>query len=171
MPGNPITDAELAEIRRHNAAGLSLGATARAIGRPISTVRDAAKRAGLAWDRSKTAAAVAAATVDYAARRAVIQQRYLDIAEELQQRATAKAEHATPAGADGEIRRWTTDRPEPREVADLLRAATAATAAELRLADYRAKDSHQDAADIVLSFDVAVRNAYAAQQPDADAGT
>jgi uncharacterized protein YkwD len=132
-------------------------------------VRDAAKRAGLEWDRSKTAAAVAAQTVDYAARRAVIQQRYLEIAEELQQRAVAEAEHAQPAGADGEVRRWLTRRPEPREVADLMRAATAATNAELRLADYRSRDNHDDAGEIVLAFDVAVRRAYAEQQPNADA--
>lgn len=163
--GKPITDAELDEIRRHHAAGMSLGATARAVGRAVSTVRDATKRAGLEWDRSKTAAAVAAHTADYAARRAAIQQRYLDIAEELQRRALSAAQHAQPAGADGEVRRWTTERPEPREVADLLRAATAATNAELRLADYHSRDGGEDAKRIVLEFGLAVR---AAQLPGDD---
>lgn len=170
MRGRPLSDEELATIRRMHGEGASLTAIARHLGRHASTVSLACKRAGLSFDRSKTAAAVAAAQVDFAARRAAIQQRYLDIAEELQQRATAAAPHAQPAGADGRIRRWTTDRPEPREVADLLRAATAATAAELRLADYRARDSHDDARDIVLAFDVAVRGAYTAQQqPEPDA--
>lgn len=170
MPHQPLSDAEMATIRRMHADGASLRAIARETGRHVTTVSRWCRREGLSFDRSQTAAATAATAVDFAARRAVIQQRYLDIADELQQRATARAEHATPAGADGAIRRWTTDRPEPREIADLLRAATAATNAELRLADYRARDSHDDARDIVLAFDVAVRGAYTAQQqPEPDA--
>lgn len=166
----PLSDAEIAEIRRLHGEGSSANGIARQLGRAPSTVTRACERLGLSFDRSQTAAAVAAHQVDFAARRAVIQRRYLDIADELQQRATAVAPHAQPAGADGEVRRWTTERPEPREVADLLRAATAATNAELRLADYRAKGSHDDARDIVLAFDVAVRGAYAAQQqPEPDA--
>ncbi|QOR55786.1 MAG: hypothetical protein YHS30scaffold324_18 [Catenulispora phage 69_17] len=169
MAGNPITEAEVEQIRRHHAAGLSLNATAKALGRPVTTVRRAALKAGLSWDRTRTEAAVKAAALDFAARRVLIQQRYLEIAEELQLRAVAEAEHAQPAGADGEVRRWKTKRPEPREVADLLRAATAATNAELRLADYKQRDNHDDAAEIVLSFDVAVRQAYAEQQAEPDA--
>lgn len=159
MQRRPLSDDECASIRRLHGEGLALRAIAREVGRAPSTVARFCEREGLSFDRSQTAAAVAAVQVDFAARRAAIQQRYLDIADELQQRATARAEHATPAGADGAIRRWTTDRPEPREVADLLRAATAATNAELRLADYRARGSHDDARDVVLQFALAVRNA------------
>lgn len=170
MQRRPLSDDECASIRRLHGEGLALRAVAREVGRAPSTVARFCEREGLTFDRAQTAAAVAAVQVDFAARRAVIQQRYLDIAEELQQRAVTAAPHAQPAGADGEVRRWVTDRPEPREVADLLRAATAATNAELRLADYRARDSHDDARDIVLAFDVAVRGAYTAQQqPEPDA--
>jgi hypothetical protein len=169
MPQQPLSDAETATIRRMHADGASLRAIARETGRHVTTVSRWCKREGLKFDRARTAAATAAASVDFAARRAVIQQRYLDIADELQQRATAAAPHAQPAGADGEVRRWTTERPEPREVADLLRAATAATNAELRLADYRARDSHEDAGEIVLAFDVAVKRAYVDHQADPDA--
>lgn len=166
----PLSDAEIATVRRLHGTGASANAIARELGRSPSTITRLCRREGLSFDRAQTAAAVAAHQVDFAARRAVIQQRYLDIAEELQQRAISVADHAQPAGADGDVRRWRTDRPEPREVADLLRAATAATTAELRLADYRARDSHDDARDIVLAFDVAVRGAYTAQQQP-DAGT
>lgn len=166
----PLSDAEIAKVRRLHSGGASAGAIAKELGRAPSTVTRLCGRLGLSLDRSQTAAAVAAHKVDFAARRTEQQQRYLAIVDELQQRATAEAKHAIPAGADGEVRRWKTDRPEPREVADLLRAATAATNAELRLADYRSKDNHQDAADIVLAFDVAVRKAYVAeQQSDSDA--
>jgi hypothetical protein len=155
----PVSDAEIGEIRRLHADGRSANAIGRELGRSATTITRVCKRLGLSFDRSQVAEANQARAVDFAARRAVIQQRYLDIAEELQQRAVSTADHAQPAGADGAIRRWTTERPEPREVADLLRAATAATAAELRLADYRARDSHDDARDVVLQFALAVRNA------------
>ena len=170
MPGNPITADEVEQIRRHHADGLSLNATAKALGRPVTTVRRAALKAGLSWDRSRTAAAVAAAAMDAAARRVAQQQRYLDLVDEIQQRMAAEYEHAQPAGSDGKVRRWKTARPPARDLADLMRAATAASGAELRLADYRSRDSHEDAGEIVLAFDVAVRKAYAEhQQPAADA--
>jgi len=165
----PLSDAEIAKVRRLHGGGASAGAIAKELGRATSTITRACGRLGLSFDRSQTAAAVAAHKVDFASRRAEQQQRYLAIVDELQQRAVSTADHAQPAGADGDVRRWRTERPEPREVADLLRAATAATNAELRLADYRSKDSHDDARDIVLAFDVAVRGAYTAQQPDAGA--
>lgn len=170
MASKPITAEEVDQIRRHHADGLSLNATAKALGRPLTTVRRAAMKAGLSWDRTRTAAAVAAQKVDFAARRATQQQRYLELVDEIQQRMASEYEHAQPAGAEGNVQRWTTKRPPARDLADLMRAATAASGAELRLADYRSRDSHEDAGEIVLAFDVAVRKAYAEhQQPAADA--
>lgn len=157
MAGKPITADELEQIRRHHAAGLSLNATAKAVGRPLSTVRRAAVKAGLSWDRSRTAAAVAAHAVDFAARRAAQQQRYLALVDEIQDRMAAEYEHAQPAGADGAVRRWTTERPPARDMADLMRAATAASNTEVRLADYRARDGGEDARNVVLEFGIAVR--------------
>jgi len=170
MAGRPITAEEVEQIRQHHAAGLSLNATAKALGRPLTSVRRAAMKAGLSWDRTRTAAAVAAQKVDFAARRAAQQQRYLELVDEIQQRMAAEYEHAQPAGSEGKVQRWKTTRPPARDLADLMRAATAASGAELRLADYRSRDNHDDAGEIVLAFDVAVRRAYAEQQqPEPDA--
>lgn len=169
LPGNPITDAELGEIRRRNAAGESLGATARAIGRPISTVRDAAKRAGLSWDRSKTAAAVKAHTVDMAKRRNALAEQLLADAERIREQLWKPTTVYNFGGKDNDYN----EREFPEAPADvkrtLMQTATTAVNAHLRLVDYAARDSHDDARDIVLSFDVAVRDAYSAQQPAPDA--
>lgn len=58
----PMTDAELEQVRRDHAAGKSLTATARDLGRSKSTVRQAGMRMGLSWstgnDRTAAASAV-----------------------------------------------------------------------------------------------------------------
>lgn len=163
MPGRPITDGELAEIRRHHAEGMSLGATARAVGRAISTVRDAARREGLAWDRSKTAAAVAAHTVDMAARRTELAENLLSDAERVREQLWARTVVYNFGGKDNDYN----EREFPEAPADikrtLMQTATTAVNAHLRLVDYAARDSHDEARDIVLQFGLAVR---AAQLPD-----
>ena len=159
--GVPLDPELIERIRGLATAGKGREAIVRELGVSRGSVDKYAPPGS--FDRTATAAAVKAQQIDAAARRAAQQQRYLDIVDELQERAVAEYEHAQPAGADGEIRRWTTVRPPARETADLMRAATAASNAELRLADYKARDNHDDAREVVLSFGLAVRSA---QLPD-----
>lgn len=149
---------KIAEIRRLVADGLGRNEVARRVGCAISTVTRYSPPGS--FDRAATAAAVKARQIDMAARRAEQQRRYLDIVDELQERLVEEYEHAQPAGADGDVRRWKTKRPPARESADLMRAASAATAADLRLADYKDRGSGADEArEIVLQFGIAVRAA------------
>jgi len=169
MPGKPITDAELDEIRRLHAAGLSLGKTARAVGRPITTVRDAAKRAGLAWDRSKTAAAVAAHQVDMAARRTALAENLLADAERIREQLWTPTTVYNFGGKDNDYN----EREFPEAPADikrtLMQTATAAVNAHLRLVDHASSNNHEDAKNIVLQFGLAVRGAQLPDEPPADA--
>ena len=164
----PVSDQEIAQIRRLHAAGSSANAIARELGRSPGTITRVCRRIGLTFDRSQTAAANAAAAVDFAARRAEQQREYLEIVDDYQGRLRSEYEHAQPAGAEGKVRRWKTSRPPAREAADLMRVASQATAAELRLADYKARDSHDDAREVVLQFGLAVRSAQLPDDEPAD---
>lgn len=170
MPGKPITDAEVDEIRRHHAAGLSLGKTARAVGRPISTVRDAAKRAGLTWDRSKTAAAVAAHQMDMAARRAALAENLLADAERIREQLWTPTTVYNFGGKDNDYN----EREFPEAPADvkrtLMQTATTAVTAHLRLVDHGVREDPDAAKNIVLEFGLQVRAAeLPGDEPAADA--
>lgn len=112
---------------------MSVAAIAKQVGCSRSTVGRYAPPGS--FDRTRTKAATEAAVADAAARRAIHRQRYLDLVDELQERAASKYEHTAIGGVDAELRRWTTDRPPARETADLVRAAQIASMTELRLAE------------------------------------
>jgi hypothetical protein len=149
MPRGVPLDPELVErIRQLADSGMSRDGIARELGVSRWSV-DKYSPPG-SFNRAATAAAVKAHQVDCAARRAVQRQRYLDIVDELQDRATAGYEHAQPAGAEGTVRRWTTSRPPARETSDLVKACTAASLAELKLAEHASAQS-PDAARSMLA--------------------
>ncbi len=70
-----------ARVRDLHAQNLSRNAIAREIGCSPSTVSSHAKALGLSFDRSATAQATAAKTIDLAARRARLVERMMDMAE------------------------------------------------------------------------------------------
>ncbi len=76
------TDAKRARLRELHARELSARAIAAELGVSASTVSRWAKDDGLKFDRAQTAQAVAAQTVDLAARRARLVERMMDLAEE-----------------------------------------------------------------------------------------
>jgi hypothetical protein len=104
------------------------------------------------FDRAATAEAVRTQQIDAAARRAVQRQRYLDIVDELQDRATTAYDHAQPAGAEGVVQRWATKRPPARETSELVKAATAASLAELRLAEHASAQSPEVARSMLAKL-------------------
>lgn len=78
----PWTDDDDQRMVDLHAAGYTLTAIAKELGRSTDTIHKYSKRAGLSWDRSKTAAATEAKKIDVAARRVALEERYL--AEALQ---------------------------------------------------------------------------------------
>lgn len=162
MPRRKITDAELGKLKRYNAEGLSLNASARALARPVSTVRDAAVRLGLSWDRTKTAVAVAAAQTDMAARRAALAQDLLADAERIREQMWQSTTVYSFGGKENDYSEHAFNEAPADIKRTLMQTATTALTAHLRLVDHAAKDSHDDARDVVLQFGIAVR---AAQLP------
>lgn len=152
MPGRPVTSEEIAEIRRHNAAGDSLGATARALGRPVSTVVRVAKREGLSWDRSKTAKAVAAHTVDMAARRAQLAQDLLDDARRLREQLWQPTTVFNFGGKDNTYNERELDEAPADIKRTLMQASTTALTAHLRLVDHDSDGGLGEARSVLDGF-------------------
>lgn len=142
---------KIAEIRRLAAEGVSAYRIAKQIPCSPASVQKYAPPGS--FDRTQTAAAAQAHHADASARRAAQRMKYLDIVDDLQQRALAEYEMTQVGGVDGEVRRWTTVKPPARETSDLVRAAAAATAAELRIAD---RDDDGNLAQAVSLLDALV---------------
>lgn len=87
--GRAWTAAEDRELTKLHAAGLSLHAIAKQMGRPKSVVSKYAAALRLDWDRTGTAAATVAVQVDNRARRALAVSRMYDRIEHLQDRLEA----------------------------------------------------------------------------------
>lgn len=162
MPrGTPLAEETIASIKRLAGEGKSVLAISRELGCARSTVEKYAPPGS--FDRSQTEVAVAAAKFDAAARRAAIRQQFLEVAGEFLERARGEYDMAQPAGSDGEVRHWTMPKPPARDAADFVRAAAAASAAELRIAE-RDGDGNEDAREAIISFGDAVRAAAAARR-------
>jgi hypothetical protein len=157
MRGRPVSDDEIATIRRMHGDGATLGAIARELGR--------AARMGLTFDRKQTAAANAAASVDMAARRNALATNLLADAERIREQLWAPTTVYNFGGKDNNYN----ERVFPEAPADvkrtLMQTATTAVNAHLRLVDYAARDSHDEARDVVLQFALAVRNAELPDDP------
>lgn len=169
MPRRKFTDAELRKLKKLHAEGLSLNACARALRRPVSTVRDNAVKLGLSWDRSKTAAAVAAAQTDMAARRAALAESLLQDAERIREQMWTSTTVYNFGGKDNDYNEKTFEQAPADIKRTLMQTASTALTAHLRLVDHAAKDSHDDARDVVLQFGIAVRGAQLpGDEPPAD---
>jgi IS30 family transposase len=165
MRGRPVSDDEIATIRRMHGDGATLGAIARELGRAAQTVSQVCKRMGLTFDRKQTAAANAAASVDMAARRNALATNLLADAERIREQLWAPTTVYNFGGKDNNYN----ERVFPEAPADvkrtLMQTATTAVNAHLRLVDYAARDSHDEARDVVLQFALAVRNAELPDDP------
>lgn len=165
MRGRPVGDDEIATIRRMHAAGSSLGGIARELGRAPQTVSQVCKRIGLTFDRKQTAAANQAVSVDMAARRNALAENLLADAERIRAQLWSETTVYNFGGKDNDYN----ERTFPEAPADikrtLMQTATTAVNAHLRLVDYAARDSHDDARDVVLQFALAVRNAELPDDP------
>lgn len=130
------TAAEDRQVTELHAAGLSLHAIAKKMGRPKSVVSTHAADLGLNWDRSGTAAATLAVQIDNRARRAMVISRMYDRIEHLQDRLEAPTFRAVLRGIDGDAPTDldfvpTTDE---RNLADTI-ARYAVTAGRMEAAD------------------------------------
>jgi shikimate 5-dehydrogenase len=125
----PVSDDEIAQIRRMNADGHSLRDVARTLGR-ISRV---GAKEGLTWARTgHTAAATAAASADNKARRVSIVARLYDQAEALLDRLEATEYTFTATTGQG-IETITLAEPPAQEVKALVQSISSAAASAAKL--------------------------------------
>lgn len=91
MAATPMTDTELEQVRKDHAAGKSLTACARDLGRSKSTVRRAGLRMGLSWGAAseQTAAASAVRQASNRDRRQALVSRMYGRAEKIMDRLEA----------------------------------------------------------------------------------
>jgi IS30 family transposase len=80
---DPVSEDELAEIRRLHAEGKGRNEIARTIGRSLRTISVHAGRMGLTFDRTATEAATEARKADLAERRAILAEALQGDAERL----------------------------------------------------------------------------------------
>lgn len=150
--GKPITDAELEAIRLHHAAGLSLSGTAKLIGRAVSSTRLASVRLGLSWERSKTAAATAAAQTDMAAQRAQLAADLLQDAKRLREQMWQPAVVFAFGGRDGDYSEHRVTEPPAADKRTLMQASQAALTAHLRLVDHDSDGGVAEARSVLDGF-------------------
>ena len=100
--GRAWTATEDRELTKLHAAGLSLHAIAKKMGRPKSVVSKYAAALRLDWDRTGTAAATVAVQVNNRARRALAVSRMYDRIEHLQDRLEAPTFRSVLRGLEGD---------------------------------------------------------------------
>lgn len=138
----PLSDDEIAQIKRMNADGHSLRDVARTLGRAHSTISRVGARESLTWARTgHTAAATAAASADNRARRVAIVGRLYAQVESLLDRLEAD-EYAFTATTVNGVETVTLPEAPAQEVKALVQSIGAATVSAAKL---EAIDSDQGA--------------------------
>ena len=133
------TDADTAELKALHGKGQSLHSIAKEMGRSKDTISRYAAKAGLSWDRTRTANAAAAKAIDAKDRRAALQIGLLEDAARLREQLWAETAYATAVGGqEPQVMRWKMARPIPADQLKIMQAVGAAIDRSLKLADHDA---------------------------------
>lgn len=166
MPASPLDPARVADIQRLAAEGVSRAQIALRVGCGERTVSKYA--APGSFDRSATAAAVAARRVDMAARRARLADDLLSDAERL--RAQLWEPHTVFAfgGKDNEYNEREHPEPTPADKRNLLQAAATALTQSIKLSEYDSAQSPEAAKSMLSKLADALEAAAPALRGDAE---
>ncbi|MBD2760063.1 helix-turn-helix domain-containing protein [Yimella sp. cx-573] len=137
----PLTAIEQDELRRRHADGQSLHAIAQEMGRSKRTISEYAKKIGLSWDRSRTAAATKARVADAKDRRARLALDLLDDVEQLRAQLWAPASYVDHGGKDFTRVDWTLDRPVFADQLKIMQAVNIGVEKHLRITNHDAGGS------------------------------
>lgn len=130
---DPITEPELAEIRRLHGEGLGRNEIARRTGRGLRTVSVHCARMGLVFDTSATEAATAARNAQLAEKRSILADALTDDALRLSEQMWQPAFVYNIGGKDNTFTKENVAEPPAADKRALMAAATAAAAQSLRL--------------------------------------
>ena len=137
------TDADTAALQAGHAAGKSLHAIAKELGRGKATVSRKANALGLKWDREQVQAATAAKTMDAKARRAALQLALLDDAERLREQLWAPCIVFNFGGKDNTYEQRELDKPTFTDQLKIMQATGVAIDRSLKLADHDSTGAEQ----------------------------
>jgi hypothetical protein len=156
----PITDADYAHLHELHGQGLSRNQIAKAMNRGTSSVSRMAAKAGLDFDRTRTAAGTAAKVLDAKARRADLALKLLEDAEQLRERIHASYTVWRILN-DGALVTGTLARPDARDQRDLMIAASTAIEKSLRLDEYDRENGNEDGKSMLVELHQALVTAFA----------
>lgn len=159
----PWTDHDTDRLRELHGQGKTLTAIARELDRSKYLISTKAKDAGLSWDRSRTAAATHARTVDARARRAAIKDRLYGRAEAILDRLEAETFDTLVMSAGSQEHRNLTFVP-PQDERHLSSSASTYLAAAERLEKLDADAGTQQAVGMLDAVMAAIRDHVAQQQ-------
>lgn len=130
----PVTEAERVRVAELHGQGWSRAAIARELGRAPDTVGRIATAAGLSWDRSATAAAVAAKQIDNKDRRTrLVEGGYEQALAVIARLANPDGYDATGMATNGKVVVTHVELPPSQEVKALASAYATFTAAAARM--------------------------------------
>ncbi len=147
---NPLTEAELTQIRQLHADGHCRNDIAKTLRRSGSTISKAAQKLGLSFDREMVKAATEARVADAKARRAELMNSLLDDAARLRQQIWEPHEYREHGGRDFVRQQWTQPEPTPADKLKLMQAAASAATTSMRLDLHDADNQGLSAVDAWL---------------------
>lgn len=155
-PPRPWTDTDDATLTALHAAGKTLTAAATAMGRNKRNIHDHAKRLGLTWDRTKTAAATQARVLDAKARRAALQLALLEDAERLRQQLFAPCTAYNFGGRDNTYNEHPLEQPAFADQLRIMQAAGAAIDRSVRLAEVDSSEASEGTRSMLAALGTAL---------------
>lgn len=130
---DPVSEEELAEIRRLHADGKGRNEIARTIGRSLRTISIHAGNMGLSFDRTATEAATEARKADLAERRSILAEALQGDAERLTEQLWERAVVFNFGGKDNTFEKREVDEPPADAKKALMSAAGIAIEKSLKL--------------------------------------
>ncbi|WP_328691405.1 helix-turn-helix domain-containing protein [Streptomyces phaeochromogenes] len=152
MAGKPFTDEEKKTLVELHGQGLSLNKIALTMDRSVGVISKYGKELGLPFDRTNTEAATAARTADLKTRRLALEEKLLSDAERLREQMWEPLDvHAFDVKGGGFVFDQI-DEPTPRDKVDLIKAATYALNASIKLAEITSGNGEDDAKFMIGEF-------------------
>jgi hypothetical protein len=153
----PQIDQQLVDM---HAAGLTLTACAKGLGRSKTAVSRRAKTLGLTWDRAQTKAATAAVVADNKSRRAAIEAGLLDDVQRLRAQMFAPCKAFNFGGKDNTYNEVALDQPVFADQLRIMQAATTAVDRSLKIAVHDSDSGAGPAKSLLSELMKGLRIAY-----------
>lgn len=148
----PLTPAELEQIRELHAAGKGRNDIARALKRSGASISKACVDMGLPFDRTAVQMATEARKADAAARRALLEIAYLEEAHRLVEEVRAPAVVYNFGGKENTYEERLHDEPDAASKLKLMQASGVAVDRALRIAEHDAETGMEQARSMLSAL-------------------